>query len=233
MNIEFIASSTETQNFVPSPKNASMYIPDWYKNQKNEYRKNPKFTQDGKLENTSIKMCMPFLDSFTNGYIQETWCDIYVEKNKNDGSINFYHSTSPKIMGVRNVASTEQYNEEYYPYEFHWHIEWINKTPKGYSALITHPMNRLDLPFTTMYAIIDSDSYHHAPSGNLQFLIKNNFEGIIPAGTPMYQVIPIKREDWNKKEIEHNLESEKRLRKQQSKFFEFYKNNFWQRKRFE
>jgi hypothetical protein len=232
MNIEFIPSSIETQNFINSPNPAKLYLPDWYKNQKSNYKKKPKFTKEGKLENTNIKMCMPFLDSLTNGYIQETWCDIYIEKNKDTESINFYYSSSPKIMGIRSVASTKYHNDEYYPYEFYWHIEWINKTPKGYSLLITHPLNRLDLPFTSMSAIIDSDIYHHAPSGNYPFLIKNNFEGLIPAGTPMYQVIPIKRESWQKKELNYDLECKKRLQKQNSKFFEFYKKNFWNKKEF-
>ena len=232
MKIKFIASSKETENFVEPPKKASVFIPDWYKEQKNEYLKDPIFSSDGKLQNTSVKMCMPFLDSFTHGYIQETWCDIYVKKNEETGSVDFYYATSPKILGVRNLSSTTQYADEYYPFEFHWSIEWINQTPKGYSILVTHPLNRLDLPFTTMSAIIDSDVYHHAPSGNLPFLIKNNFEGLIPAGTPMYQVILIKRDDWEREIVNHSLDAEKRLKKQNSRFWEFYKKNFWQKKTF-
>lgn len=233
MDMEFLASSKETENFVGHPKKSSMYLPRWYTDQKAEYKKCPKFDNDGQLVNTSIKMCMPFLDSLTHGYIQETWCDIYIQKDKNNGSLKYHYSTSPKIMGIRTIPSTEQFLEEYYPFEFYWHIEWINKTPKGYSVLITHPLNRLDLPFTTMSAIIDSDVYHHAPSGNLPFLIKNGFEGLIPAGTPMYQVVPIKRENWSSKTVNFSLESEKRFKKQKSKFYEFYKKQFWQKKRFD
>lgn len=232
MKIQFIASSKDTENFVVPPKQAQSYIPDWYKNQKNDYKKNPVFDKKGKLQNTSIKMCMPFLDSFTNGYIQETWCDIYIKKNKETGSVEFYYSWGPPIIGVRPTSSTSQYADEYYPFEFHWHIEWINKTPKGFSSLLTHPLNRLDLPFTTMSGIIDSDKYHHAPSGNFPFLIKNNFEGLIPAGTPMYQIIPIKRESWDKEIINHDIEAEKRMRRQSKKFWEFYKKEFWQKKEF-
>jgi hypothetical protein len=31
---------------------------------------------------------------------------------------------------------------------------------------------------------------------NSPFVIEENFEGIIPKGTPMFQVIPFKRENW-------------------------------------
>ena len=32
--------------------------------------------------------------------------------------------------------------------------------------------------------------------GNVPFFIKSGFEGVIPAGTPIAQLIPIKREKW-------------------------------------
>ena len=175
---------------------------------------------------------MPFLDSFTNGYIQKTWCDIYVKKNVEEKSIDFYYSSSPPIINVRENPSTTQYENEYYPYEFHWHAEWVSKTPKGYSVLITHPLNRLDLPFTTMSAIIDADVYFHGKSGNIPFLIKKDFEGLIPAGTPMYQIIPIKRESWESEKGEYGIETEKRYKKQDSKFWGSYKKNMWVKKDF-
>lgn len=235
MYIEFIASSTETENFVKSPQKSILSIPKWFTSQRSEYAKSPQFDERGKAQfvNGGIRACMPFFDSLTHGYIQETWCDIYIEKDKTSGQLKYYYSSSPEIMASRAVLSTTHHDGEYYPNEFTWHIEWINKTPKGYSVLITHPLNRLDLPFTTMSAIIDSDLYHHSPSGNLPFLIKNNFEGLIPAGTPMYQVIPIKRESWTRKQISYGIDVEKRWRKQQSKFSDFYKKHFWQKKRFD
>jgi hypothetical protein len=57
-----------------------------------------------------------------------------------------------------------------------------------------HPLNRYDLPFTISSAIVDSDDFN-AP-GNIPFFLKDGFEGIIPAGTPFAQIIPIKRSSW-------------------------------------
>jgi hypothetical protein len=64
--------------------------------------------------------------------------------------------------------------------------------------LITHPINRYDLPFTSVSGLADYDVY--PLPGNVSFHIKEGFEGTIPAGTPIMQIIPIKREDW-----EHNI----------------------------
>ena len=45
-----------------------------------------------------------------------------------------------------------------------------------------------------MSGIIDSDKY--SSPGNLPFFIKEGFTGMIPAGTPYLQIVPIKRSSW-------------------------------------
>jgi hypothetical protein len=228
MQIEFIASSDEVNNFVENPKPSKMSIPDWYKNKKSYYKKKPIFNSNGSLENSDLKMCMPFLDSISHGYIQKTWCDIYIEHN--DNQINYYYARQPEIISIREKTNLNQIG--FYPYEFTWKIPWITKMPKGWSILIHHPSNRIDLPFYTLSGIIDSDEYHHAGFGNLPFYIKQGFSGLIPSGTPMFQITPIKRENWTTKITNYSFDYEKRLMEQNSKFWEFYKKYKWQKKFF-
>ncbi len=119
------------------------------------------------------------------------------------------------------------------PLFFAWKSHWGVKTPKGYSAIFTHPINRFDLPFITTTGIMDTDKW--GIWGNQPFSLKSGWEGVIPAGTPIIQIIPFKRENW-KSEIDKtglltkwaNIENTKR----QSKFRGYYKNNFWQKKSF-
>ena len=48
--------------------------------------------------------------------------------------------------------------------------------------------------FTIMDGIVDTDSYNALV--NFPFFLNDwSYEGLIPAGTPMAQVIPFKRED--------------------------------------
>jgi hypothetical protein len=67
-------------------------------------------------------------------------------------------------------------------------------------VLITSPLNRLDLPFRSLTAVIDADVFYHIlpdpmqGGGNYPFYLNRGFEGIIPIGTPMCQYIPFKRE---------------------------------------
>ena len=59
--------------------------------------------------------------------------------------------------------------------------------------MITHPLNRYDLPFITSSGIVDETV---SWAGTFSFWVKENFEGIIPYGTPMAQIIPFKRDSW-------------------------------------
>ena len=61
--------------------------------------------------------------------------------------------------------------------------------------MITHPLNRNDLPFITISGIVDGN-FAISADGNVPFYIKNNFEGIIPQGTPIAQLIPFYRQNW-------------------------------------
>ena len=84
-----------------------------------------------------------------------------------------------------------------------------------------------------MSGIIDFDKSIHAQIGNIPFYIKRGFTGNIPAGTPMFQIIPIKREDWQSENQEYsNLFWEKRIGERKG-FADFYKKQVWQKKSFE
>jgi hypothetical protein len=69
--------------------------------------------------------------------------------------------------------------------------------------------------------------------GFLSFKVENNFKGIIEKGTPIAQVIPFKRESWESQYIDYkdskdNQKTQRMLIR--SKFFNYYKKNFWHKK---
>lgn len=232
MKIKFLPSSKEAEYAVQQPIPAKKFIPDWYKNSPTFNKKSLSFREeDEKLKIDSVKMCMPFLDGMTFGYIQTTWCDIYI--GNKDGHISYNYSGFPKLMEHREKPNIEV-SERYYPIEFAWKQPWIPKTPPGYSVLITQPLNRLDLKTETLSGIIDSDEFSHTTNGNIPFYIENGFSGIIPSGTPMYQIIPFKRENWKSEKEEFNQAlAIKKAGFMYSKFFDSYKNNFWKKKNYE
>lgn len=232
--IEFIAAYDEFFNIVSMPVPSKKEIPAWYKKSfKFKNNNMPSFDKNNYSEST-IKSCMPVLDSMSLGYIQKTWCDIYIEII--DEKIFYRWSSGPQIIYER-----EDWHKQLLPtpHAHHntmltWSRPWGIKTSKKYSCLFVHPFYHTDLPFTSMPGIIDTDKYHGSGERSVPFFIKKGFFGLIPKGTPMYQIIPIKREPWHS-EIKHKGNSvvAEHLKIINTRFFDKYKKEFWNKKIYE
>ncbi len=212
---------------------ASELIPEWYK----KISTNSHKTQNA-FNNKSVKHCMPFLDSLTSGYLLTTNQDIEITINENNEYIvNHALSTTEEniCIGIRNepVLSPAPFAFNQITH-FVWRIPFGFKTPKHYSLLITHPFNQYNLPFITTTGIVDSDISVTTP-GAIPFYLQSGWTGVIPAGTPILQLLPVKRDVWKKiKDTSLGLEIEQNkydiLRVKAS--VAFYKKKIWQRKRY-
>jgi hypothetical protein len=236
--IIFYPKSKLVSEVIPAPQ--TLTIPGWYKEismyQNREDRDTNKLDVKNGSANYSIKSCMPFLDSMLSGYSLNLWCDIQVKIENGNTHINWINqdeSLSP-IESSPNpqVPSYAGFS----PYIFSWISHWGVKTPDGYSCLFTHPLNRSDLPFHTSSGVIDSDEW--GIWGTQPFSLREGWEGIIEAGTPIAQIIPFKRESWKSKV--DNSTGENSLsewanyeyKRHSSKFRGFYKNKYWNKKHY-
>jgi hypothetical protein len=159
----------------------------------------------------------------------KTHSDVFV-KTDADGNKMIKTAGTYNIVETRNrgIVSSIPVPENYTKFDFVWQLSIGTKTPKGYSLLYTHPLNRLDLPFFTSSGIIDSDTFNDA--GGYGFCLDKNFNGLIPKGTPVMQVIPIKRETWSHEVSDEFLDPKLKRMDPRSKFFGFYKKHNWSRK---
>ena len=185
------------------------------------------------FSNKTVKHCSPFLDTFTSGYIVELWQDVQVVRTINGPEISW--PVEPPPINSRVTArglETFPVPAGCLPIQYVWSSPYIFKTPPGYSILITHPFNRFDLPFITLSGIVDSDFM--VPEGDIPFYLKENFEGIIEEGTPIFQVFPFKRDDWAS-EVDYSLVPEMK----KSRWMSFrtskgiYRDKHWKKKRYE
>jgi hypothetical protein len=220
--IQFIPKTGMDANAIPA-KNS---IPEWY-------RKSEIFLSTGEA---GLKTCIAFLDTLTSGYLLTTWEDIHVKTVDGEITITGYKNgvafeNDESVIGIRDHESGALIPRPVGHTEHH--LIWKNpmgfKLPRGYSALITHPLNRFDLPFTTMSGIIDSDKWWL--EGNISFCMKDNVDVFIPKGTPFAQLIPIKRKKWvhsvgGSVLVKLNL---RKVKIDRSKVG-FYKKNMWKRK---
>lgn len=217
--------------YVELPTPAKKHVPEWY-------RKTPKYTDGASSPNVKtpergnlgMKACIPFLDAFITGYTVTLWQDVKVEIV--DGVTNFAWSAAPDVLTGRSSEQSFPVPHGHAEGQYVWLIPFIIETPPGYSVLITHPLNRFDLPFTTLSAVVDSDKV--LPSGNCPFYLKEGFEGIIEAGTPLYQVIPFKRDDWTSEKDESLVQKDGQRKYDMNRVFSGnYKKNIWSKKNYD
>jgi len=236
--INFVAATKEIYDSENPPIPAYLGIPDWFKNippERNSGSLNPRL-------NSTVKKCIPFVDALTSGYLLRVPQDIYIGRDSENNIISEWsvarlESRPPHqpILVFDADKPDTRYKGIAVPDGFHEQVWRMNlypriETPDGYSILVTHPLNRYDLPFLSLSGVIDSDKLH-GPMAVSMFL-KKDFIGIIPKDTPVAQIIPFKRENWeheilppysDKKDREHHF-------KIFSKMVRSYQYNFWEKK---
>ncbi len=225
INITFTSTSPSAELFKPVP--ASKLIPDWYKNIESYIGdKEPKF--DGSTPAT-VKRCMPVFDSIAMGYLILLPADVRVSW-KDDAP--YYEWASGDLISFHPVSQAKNHpahNGFAYP---KWNSPWVIETPKGYSSLLVQPFHR-DSPFTILPGVVDTDSY--TSEVNLPFVLNDpKWTGTIPAGTPIVQVIPFKRESWEMKlgGVDQLIQKSKVDIFLRTKFFDRYKTLFRQPKEY-
>ena len=198
-NINFRARSKSEFEVQLKPYPAIKKLPEWFVNEL-PYEEISGAPNDKKLHfrnkfaNHTFKKCTPLLDGLGSGYIIPLWADVMVERDEESHQILW--KTQRDIFSLhgpssRRIIAPVGYDQVVYKY-----INcWIPQTPKGYSCLIISPLGYNDLAFKAIPAIVDTDS------STLELVfpmwIKTGFEGIVEKGTPMVQIIPFKRDDWD------------------------------------
>ena len=227
--MEIIFTNTSAMPEISQPEPAYKFIPEWYK-EVQSYTGGEK-KPDGAAGTTStIKKCMPVFDAISLGYIITSPADVWVSI-KEDGT-QFFEWSALDLISFHPIEQAPNHPE----LKPHAYPKWVNhwgiRTPKGYSTLFVQPMHRESV-FTILPGIVDTDEYY-APV-NFPFVIDDpEFQGLIPKGTPIAQIIPFKRDTW---EIKIGEEQDLRLtikniQKLQTTFFDRYKNMFRQDKNY-
>jgi len=199
MNIKFRVKNKETLNkFIDYPYPASKALPNWYK--KLEARTKPENMSIEEFNHNplgrTVKMCMPVFDMISAGYHIPLHVDTYFQ-NHPDGSGDIDIQWGEAFERLVEFHTKQQYSgypvpEGYYDAVFKWITPWTVQTTPGWSCLFVPPSHYDELPFKCMSAFVDTDRYQHPV--NLFFFLKKDFRGLVPRGTPLIQVIPIKRE---------------------------------------
>lgn len=230
--IQFYPATNEYGEISPAPSSGlSSNIPFWLKSMPKYNGNDSKFVYEHE-SNLSAKNCLPFLETFTSGYVFTLPCDILVRDMGGDIPRITWGESIPfaPVMQRGNSANSHIPNMEGYDtLAFNWMPIWSVITPPGYSCQFIHPINRIDLPFYTFGGILDTDNWGEA--GAHPFFLKKGFEGIIPKGTPTVQVIPFKRDDWQS-QVKDDMDGiyVKKIRERDAILKGWYKKHAWSNK---
>lgn len=235
VNIKFVDNMGHVpEKFHPVP--AKNFLPEWYKKIPAHH------SVDGSVRSASsktkglastVKKCMPFFDVMTAGYIIVTPEDVEVSWDKQENT-RFYQWPDWQFIDFHNPKQITGH-----PYNGNGDLlvpkflnPWSVITPKGYSCMFIQPTHR-DSIFSVFEGVVDTDVYHGAVE--LPFVLKEErWEGTIPAGTPIAQVIPFKREKYTHsihktQEFGYNVNNLAGAAVR-SKFVNGYKEIFWAKK---
>lgn len=217
-------------SYPPTP--AVKNMPEWYLKTPGYMGNDAKKIVTPKGNPHTIKKCIPVFDAISSGYIIYTQVDVQISKINGE---TFYHWSDANFITFHTILQAELHpsankNLGDFPKFMN---PYAIKTPPGYSCLFVQPLHR-ESKFTIFPGIVDTDTY--TSQVNFPFILNDeNWEGIIPAGTPMAQVIPFKRESWT-----HSFGSEKEIKEEQlvsqklrSMFFNAYKKHFWHKKNYD
>lgn len=226
------------------PKPASFNIPEWFKELKSE----PALL--------TIKGCMPFLDSLTAGYIAKFPQDMEIEHNVKgkDGKPDaFFRPAIAK--GVTDPFGLNLNTEEpaVHPIEqlgkcpfvktnknlpfYKVLLPYFIVTPPGYSCLFTPILNNQEDRFFPVAGIVDTDKYESYV--NIPIVINGDkyetLKTVFKKGTPLCQIIPFKRDNWETEVVETEKPGWYKLAYSRlqvhTKLIDNYKKYFWVKKR--
>lgn len=228
--IEFLCYK-EDYGVLPEPYPARKLMPEWFK------ALPPKINKENRFKNSTIKRCAPFLDAMNVGWIIPLAADVEISTNDDASGVSYkwqFYRTMIENHGKSQISTEKEPNpnDPKPPIKFlNW---WAIKVPKGYSVLFVPPLNRPDPRFTCISGLVDCDGYFEFI--NFPFFFNEpNFVGIIPAGTPLVQVIPIKRDalfrDHEARAFtDEEIEELEFTRRQRSIHESHYRDYVWSRK---
>jgi hypothetical protein len=185
----------ELEAILPRPIPAVRGLPDWFKALPQKT-----FSQTMRDDVPTIKKCPPVIDAMTTGFLMPLASDLKVENGEFTwerdlpGGISNYSRSPIDFHDGSQVAGTPFFDDDRFIIKFN--NFWTIELPPGYSLLVTHPINRDDLPFTTLTGLVDADRYCQAFVHFPARWRVPEFNGTLAKGTPVAQCLPIRRESW-------------------------------------
>jgi len=186
----------QLEQVLPRPVPAVLGLPDWFKAMPQKV-----FNAISGQKDQTLKRCPPFIDAMTYGFLILLPVDLKVcdgefswDFDVPNGSVGEFPLSPIDFHDPSQATGTPFFEDDKFIIKF---INfWTIQTPPGYSLLFTHPINRGDLPFTTLTGLVDCDTFYRAAVHFPARWDNADFTGVLRKGTPVVQCLPVKRKSW-------------------------------------
>lgn len=192
--VEF-SCAEEDWDVIPKPYPARHFLPEWYK------KLSPRIDKKEKLTNSTIFRCAPFMDAMISGWIIPLAADVEIITNSDASGVEYKWLFNKPMIESHSRQQIDPKDGPPHPSSPKPPLKFLNywfiKMPPGYSALFVPPLNRTEPRFECICGLVDDTYMGNGAMEyiNFPFVFKiPNYTGLIKAGTPLVQVIPIKRE---------------------------------------
>lgn len=175
---------------IPEPQPAIRFAPEWFKSMKREMG----MPDAHGLPALTVKACMPVTDSFNLGFVIPLPYDVTFAPGVPMMDIRWADTCAFQPIEQHHPG---QLGAPAPPFAHVMPLKFINpwriKVPEGYSVLFQPVMNRPDLPFFCFSGLVDCDRF--ATTINFPFIWGGGMQEVtLAAGTPIIQLIPIRRD---------------------------------------
>lgn len=184
---------------IPKPERAIRFVPDWFKRLNREMG----MTYENGLPAMTAKACLPMTDAFALGFVIPLPFDVFLNVPEDRIAIQMGWEPNLPFQPIEQHHPAQIGFPEH-PFENTMPLKFMNpwriKVPPGTSVLFTQPLSRIDLPFTCFSGLVDCDRFDTLVNFPFAWTGETG-QHILPAGTPIAHVIPIRRDAMLKDEV--------------------------------
>jgi hypothetical protein len=212
-----------SEDIFPRPYPANKEIPEWFKSMPSETE-----AQDAPVR--TVKNCPPFLEAMACGYIIPLAADIRLALD----SAGAFHGecTYANLVVMHKPAQSKGAPFEGCPVVKICN-PWLIRTPPGYSTLFLPPVNRFHMPLIPLTGLVETDIFYREVNFPTILTIRPGTNVVLRRGTPLVQVIPIKRDEFQSEFVPLDVDKHNGMTQQTKDLpenYNYYKNNLWRKK---
>jgi antitoxin (DNA-binding transcriptional repressor) of toxin-antitoxin stability system len=175
----------------------------------------------------TVKRCPPFLEAMTCGYLVPLPGEVTFTRQASGGLeframgkiVDTQHPLQVRGSPMQGALIVKFINP------------WVIKTPPGYSTLFLPPLNSFELPFQVLSGLVETDTYYRPVHFPTLCLLRPGQTVTLKRGTPIAQVIPMKREDWTSQAVAWDAAARQEIEQTMlENRQDFYKDRHWKKK---